>query len=977
MASEPVAPDLLIAALGRAVEVAPAHAHHLPDLVDRLAHARLPGSDIGWAVRQFREPDGYLLAPAQEALLECYGGIRLASALDRHADRLRPVPVPPREAADAAEPDAPECPHRAQRRRSCQGQGREPSEDPEPPDPPGGPADDLDAEGERPVPASAPPPRAAARVALACLDEVDLCLEFRVPVPTLHCVPRFLVAGVRRALTSALRAVQEASHGGDATAQDRAWKLFLLLPRLLLRRSGSQGAEGRAEVLERIELVEAGSVERLLRDPRSQPPPARQARPDTDNARREHACARVRQGQLSRARQVLTAGVLAPGDDTTLAALRDPARRPPVPRQEIAAESLQVDPAHRVALTVQQVAEALRSTKRGAAPGLSGATAEQYKLLLDEPSVLEAFTAVVNSLARAEVPATVADALALSRLTALRKPNGGVRGIATGDVLRRLVSRVLARTFADVFDRATRPYQYALSTRTGTDALAAVLRAAVEMDPEAVVVSLEGRSAYDSISRAAIFRKLRDTAPQLVPFVRSVYARTSTFLWWDADGQVHEVLQAESVEQGDPLAPALYALGQHDALHAAAADLRETEFLAAFLDNLYVVTSPARASERLKTCVYSAAGGEAPPGIVALGEEVWRGDKPPAERGFVALGVPIGHEEYVQAQAARRAEEELSLLRHLPQLPDLQCAWLLLAFCAAPRAQHLLRNLPPASAAPYARAHDDAVWRALASMLGDDDPGSDAWQVARDIAFLPGSLGGLGLAPAERLSPLGSVGRRAARPATAVPAGDGAVPCDSCKPETRRRRKEVWSARTASLCQPFAQTPGSPRTSCGGAVRRRGSHPGRWPHSCSSRWTPATMAAWRLGAAAGYRPGALAGNARRLRDTAVAAQAVRPPMPPNRLQAKCAPHAKGPDRQGRLAGRQCSGLDLRSLRISRCRGRDDPRSKTPRHGRLPSVTTDAQDTHSRAGMQKTARRCESRSDASRRLTLNSRAVGQP
>ena len=35
---------------------------------------------------------GYLLAPVQEALLECYGGIHLASALDRHFKRFHPVP---------------------------------------------------------------------------------------------------------------------------------------------------------------------------------------------------------------------------------------------------------------------------------------------------------------------------------------------------------------------------------------------------------------------------------------------------------------------------------------------------------------------------------------------------------------------------------------------------------------------------------------------------------------------------------------------------------------------------------------------------------------------------------------------------------------------------------------------------------------------------------------------------------------------
>ena len=323
------------------------------------------------------------LEPVQEALLECYGGIRLASALDRHADRLRPVPVP---TADAAEPDAPE----RTRRRSGQGHGSrvvgrgtagsesqgEPSEDPEPPDPPAGPADDIDAEGEMPAPASGPPPRAAARIALACLDEVDPCAEFHVPVPTVHCVPRFLVAGVRRAFTCTLRAVQEASHRGNATTQDRAWTLFLLLPCPLLRRSGS---EGRSELLQRLELFEAGNVERLLREARSQPLP-------TANCRALGKCLQLgcwRQATTLRLRPCATLP-----------------RRPPVPCQEIAAESLQVDPAHRVALTVQQVAEALRSTKHGAAPGLSGAT-EHYKLLLDEPSALEAFTAVVNRLARA------------------------------------------------------------------------------------------------------------------------------------------------------------------------------------------------------------------------------------------------------------------------------------------------------------------------------------------------------------------------------------------------------------------------------------------------------------------------------------------------------------------------------------------------------------------------------------------------
>ena len=54
-------------------------------------------------------------------------------------------------------------------------------------------------------------------------------------------------------------------------------------------------------------------------------------------------------------------------------------------------------------------------------------------------------------------------------------------------------------------------------------------------------------------------------------------------------------------------------------------------------------------------------------------------------------------------------QEEQELLDQLPQLPDLQRAWLLLAMCAAPRANHVLRTVPPMLVAPYAKMHDDVI----------------------------------------------------------------------------------------------------------------------------------------------------------------------------------------------------------------------------------------------------------------------------
>ena len=58
------------------------------------------------------------------------------------------------------------------------------------------------------------------------------------------------------------------------------------------------------------------------------------------------------------------------------------------------------------------------------------------------------FAHAANLLAAARVPADVAAALSLSRLTVLRKP-GGIRGIAaTGDTFRRVVSHGLVAWFS-------------------------------------------------------------------------------------------------------------------------------------------------------------------------------------------------------------------------------------------------------------------------------------------------------------------------------------------------------------------------------------------------------------------------------------------------------------------------------------------------------------------------------------------------
>ena len=72
------------------------------------------------------------------------------------------------------------------------------------------------------------------------------------------------------------------------------------------------------------------------------------------------------------------------------------------------------------------------------------------------------------------------------------------------------------------------------------------------------------------------------------------YGQQSQFVWHDTQGHAHVITQAEGGEQGDPLMPALFALGQRPALREVQRQLAPNEYLIAFLGDIYVAVTPQR-----------------------------------------------------------------------------------------------------------------------------------------------------------------------------------------------------------------------------------------------------------------------------------------------------------------------------------------------------------------------------------------------
>ena len=219
----------------------------------------------------------------------------------------------------------------------------------------------------------------------------------------------------------------------------------------------------------------------------------------------------VQLGELSSGRQALEGACLAQGSEATFAQLTNPTRRPPpLPqaREPIPQTLMTHEPDVPFELEEVRFLQNLRSAKKGAAGGPSGMTTDHIRPVLDNVRDSHLFFTVAEQLSRAHTPQVIVNIIRMGRMTALQKDYGGVRGIVAGDIIRRLVARTVAQQLSPIVERVTAPFQYAMTTRAGTECVAHALEALTEADPTATVMSLDGVSAFDLISRRAMLESL-------------------------------------------------------------------------------------------------------------------------------------------------------------------------------------------------------------------------------------------------------------------------------------------------------------------------------------------------------------------------------------------------------------------------------------------------------------------------------------
>jgi hypothetical protein len=308
------------------------------------------------------------------------------------------------------------------------------------------------------------------------------------------------------------------------------------------------------------------------------------------------------------------------------------------------------------------------------------------------------------------------------RLVALRKPDGGIRPIAIGEVFTKCAAHCMMALAADDMRAFFPSIQYGVNRAGGSETAAQLIRAALheraKKHPNTIALKTDFKNAFNSISRRLVWEKLQahPRASVLLRAFHFQYGRASPLLFYHRRDLFAELSSSEGVRQGCPFAAFAFSLVvqslYEDALKQCAdcsavaiqddltlvgpADqvLKAFAFIQAHakddyslelrVDKCQVFTPPAIAclpdgpsliSSILSTC--SAAGIS-------------------CSNRMECLGVMFGCDDTVRAHCSSEVQSSeyfFSALQH--RAMPAQVAQCLLRYCGVPKLNYLARTVEP------------------------------------------------------------------------------------------------------------------------------------------------------------------------------------------------------------------------------------------------------------------------------------------
>jgi hypothetical protein len=304
---------------------------------------------------------------------------------------------------------------------------------------------------------------------------------------------------------------------------------------------------------------------------------------------------------------------------------------------------------------------AIRDAPRGASPGIDGLRMDHLYFTGNNGGAkwLDPMTELINKALKGDLPQWYYEFIAGANLVAIAKVPKGIRPIAMGSIWRKVMSSSALIILKDCIFKHFKLYQYGVGTKSGCEVVVQRARSLLTSNPAFVMVKTDFANAFNALLRKAMLEAVQKSFPCLYNFGLALYGPKSN-LWANFDSKLRKlILSEEGVQQGDVLGPFLFCLTLQPILEELNSWLNQNgggEILG-FMDDLSIITSQETFHKlwpllldkseaiglvmNIKKCqVFSFSGRD------NISEDLIPAVITRAEKGLVMLGVPVGLEYF-------------------------------------------------------------------------------------------------------------------------------------------------------------------------------------------------------------------------------------------------------------------------------------------------------------------------------------------
>jgi len=304
-----------------------------------------------------------------------------------------------------------------------------------------------------------------------------------------------------------------------------ALKVYMLLPSLLLQKPtrNSKAKEHLAKLQNQLNLWKNGDINELIQEGKNIQKKILSSKPRSKEDSYKIFSKLMFEGKVRNALKFISNDC-----DSGLLPINDIVLKDLISKHPVAAHiqpyTLLHGPIQNISVTYfdsideSMVGKAARLTRGAAGP--SNLDADQYKLILaskkyqkEGKELREQIAILAKKLATSIVDPSTIDSLTACRLIPLSKAEGGVRPIGIGEVLRRIIGKMIGWVLKSDIQEAAGPLQACTGIEGGAEAAVHAMKEIFLYEESDAVILVDAKNAFNSLNRKTALHNIQYICP--------------------------------------------------------------------------------------------------------------------------------------------------------------------------------------------------------------------------------------------------------------------------------------------------------------------------------------------------------------------------------------------------------------------------------------------------------------------------------